>query len=301
MLLVAAVVAAALTSASPSGCVRRPRAGSRVARAVAAPPGADRRRTRRRSRSPSLVVDALRQGVVVLDREDRAVLVNPAARAMGMVDVDRLAFGELVERRARSARPVSAMPDLGRPADRPPGPRADRAVGGGGPLPGRTGASVRWRCCSPTSASSAALEAVRRDFVANVCHELKTPGRRAVAARRGGRGAADDPEAVAPVRRPDAARGRPARHAGPGAHRAVPAAGRRSAAGRRRPWTSSASCAEAVDRSRLGGRAAPASRSSSGVAEGLAVRGNEAQLVTALAQPGRQRGRLQPGAAPGSR
>ena len=52
---------------------------------------------RRRGEQPlsSLVVEALDQGVVVLDGDERAVLVNPAARAMGVLDVDRVIFPEL--------------------------------------------------------------------------------------------------------------------------------------------------------------------------------------------------------------
>jgi PAS domain-containing protein len=45
----------------------------------------------------SLVVEALDEGVIVVDAEDRIVLLNPAARAMSRVDVDRLTFPDLAE------------------------------------------------------------------------------------------------------------------------------------------------------------------------------------------------------------
>ncbi|HZZ96956.1 MAG TPA: hypothetical protein VFE19_08075, partial [Jatrophihabitantaceae bacterium] len=45
----------------------------------------------------SLVVEALDQGVIVLDADDRVVLLNPAARAMDLVDIDRLSFPDLAE------------------------------------------------------------------------------------------------------------------------------------------------------------------------------------------------------------
>jgi len=54
--------------------------------------------SRRRPVQPlsALVVEALDHGVVVIDREERAVLVNPAARGMGILDVDTLSFPGLI-------------------------------------------------------------------------------------------------------------------------------------------------------------------------------------------------------------
>ena len=45
----------------------------------------------------SLVLEVLEQGVVVVDRDERALLANPAARAMGLIVADRLVVTELNE------------------------------------------------------------------------------------------------------------------------------------------------------------------------------------------------------------
>ena len=72
------------------------------------------------------------------------------------------------------------------------------------------------------------VEAVRRDFVANVSHELKTPVGAIRLLAEAVHDAAYDPEAVKALLRPDAHRERPALAAGAAGHRALAAAGRRA-------------------------------------------------------------------------
>ena len=145
----------------------------------------------------SLVVEALDQGVIVLDHEDRVVLLNPAARAMDLVDVDRLTFPDLTELadRARDTKThITRTVDLpigrlGRgpialSVDAVPLVVEDRRVGVVGLLLADMSEHRR-------------LEAVRRDFVANVSHELKTPVGALTLLAEAVQDAADDPTAVA--------------------------------------------------------------------------------------------------------
>jgi two-component system sensor histidine kinase SenX3 len=143
------------------------------------------------------VVEALDQGVVVLDAEDRVVLLNPAARAMNLTDVDRLTFPDLAELAGR-ARALGEH--LHRTVDLPIGRLGrepislavdavplfieDERVGAVGLLLADMSEHRR-------------LEAVRRDFVANVSHELKTPVGALTLLAEAVQDAADDPEAVA--------------------------------------------------------------------------------------------------------
>ena len=143
------------------------------------------------------MVEALDQGVVVLDGDDRVVLLNPAARAMNIVDVDRLTFPDLAELadRARAAgehlhRTVDLpIGRLGREpislaVDAVPLVMEDERVGAVGLLLSDMSEQRR-------------LEAVRRDFVANVSHELKTPVGALTLLAEAVQDAADDPEGVA--------------------------------------------------------------------------------------------------------
>jgi two-component system, OmpR family, sensor histidine kinase SenX3 len=149
----------------------------------------------------SLVVEALDHGVVVLDREARAVLVNPAARAMGVLDIDRLIFPELSDLALKcrdNATVVSGTVDLplGR-LGREPIALAVTAV----PLPGadpaeEDGADAVALLLADVS-DQRRLEAVRRDFVANVSHELKTPVGALTLLAEAVQDASDDPETVA--------------------------------------------------------------------------------------------------------
>jgi two-component system, OmpR family, sensor histidine kinase SenX3 len=145
----------------------------------------------------SLVVEALDQGVIVLDVEDRVVLLNPAARAMHLVDVDRLVFADLTEltdrareTRAHQRRAVDLpIGRLGREpialsVDAIPLEVEDRRDGAIGLLLSDVSEHRR-------------LEAVRRDFVANVSHELKTPVGALTLLAEAVQEAAGDPDAVA--------------------------------------------------------------------------------------------------------
>jgi two-component system sensor histidine kinase SenX3 len=145
----------------------------------------------------ALVVEALDEGVVVLDRDDRVVLLNPKARAMSVVDVDRVSFPALLDAATRareSGRAVLRMVDLaiGR-LGREPIALSVTAV------PLEVDASERRTVALLLADMSEhrRLEAVRRDFVANVSHELKTPVGALTLLAEAVQDAKDDPEAVA--------------------------------------------------------------------------------------------------------
>jgi two-component system sensor histidine kinase SenX3 len=121
------------------------------------------------------VLDQLRVGVAVLDRADRVVTVNPAARGMGLVRPNergdelasalvRTAVGQV--RRSGDCRVVTL--DLPPGANHRPG-----LVGIDVRITALAGGHVMVEATDVTEAHR--LDKVRRDFVANVSHELKTP------------------------------------------------------------------------------------------------------------------------------
>jgi two-component system sensor histidine kinase SenX3 len=114
------------------------------------------------------IIEVLREAVVVVDASGRAVFANPAARGMGLLDGDRLAsdpLSELVRRVRRTGRSADGELDLPRERQGPLGVRASAVPVGGG--------FVALEIADVTDAHRVAR--VRRDFVANVSHELKTP------------------------------------------------------------------------------------------------------------------------------
>lgn len=141
------------------------------------------------------VLGALDVGVVVVDRDETAVLANPVARRMRVVDADRLALpalSELVRSVTDSGEPDSVSLDL---AALGHGPEFQTFLVRAMPL--RTAdrvTSVVLRFSDITDARR--LELVRRDFVANVSHELKTPVGALTLLAEAVQEAADDPEAV---------------------------------------------------------------------------------------------------------
>jgi two-component system, OmpR family, sensor histidine kinase SenX3 len=145
----------------------------------------------------ALVVESLEDGVVAIDRDERVILVNPAARAMGVLDVDRLAFEDLSRLARRS---LDAGGHLSGVVDLPLGRLGREPIALSVmtvPLTGvddRVGAVV---LLLTDVSEQRRLEAVRRDFVANVSHELKTPVGALTLLAEAVQDAADDPETVA--------------------------------------------------------------------------------------------------------
>jgi two-component system sensor histidine kinase SenX3 len=229
----------------------------------------------------SLVVEALDHGVVVIDREERAILVNPAARAMGILDVDSLSFPQLtkiVRDALETSEHLTASVDLpiGR-LGREPIALAVTAV----PLPGQDDRTAAVCLLLADVSEQRRLEAVRRDFVANVSHELKTPVGALTLLAEAIQDAADDPQAVARF----AAR---IQHEGSRLAKLVGELMELSRVQGADPMPGATEVdvrsivAEALERTRLAAEQASIVVSASCDAD-LRVRGSEAQLATALA------------------
>ncbi len=256
------------------------RAPARVDRQLApdAPPDPPRRRPQPLA---ALVVEALDHGVVVIDREERAVLVNPAARTMGILDIDTLAFPGLVSVARKSFETgehltVAVDLPMGR-LGREPIALAVTAV----PLRGADERTAAVCLLLADVSEQRRLEAVRRDFVANVSHELKTPVGALTLLAEAIQDAADEPAMVARFA------GR-IQHEGARLARLVGELMELSRVQGADPMPGAtevdvrAIVAEAVDRTRLAAEQASITVTTA-CGEGLRVRGNEAQLATAVA------------------
>ena len=134
--------------------------------------------------------------VVLLDPDDVVLLANPPARALGIVRDTRLVVPELLEL-ARAVRTggrrradVSLPGSIVGGGPRLVGVHAVHLQTGPGPAPGPVGLVLQ----DVTEARR--VEEVRRDFVANVGHELKTPVGALSLLAEAVEEAADDPETV---------------------------------------------------------------------------------------------------------
>ncbi|MBQ1029301.1 MULTISPECIES: sensor histidine kinase [Micromonospora] len=122
-------------------------------------------------------IDSLRAGVVVLDNDDVPVLINPAARAMGLLRTGStpgsIAAHPLIRTLAGQVRRTGVRREI--ELDLPRG----RDSAGENPLGvhlramGLGNGFIAVEAVDVTE--SHRLTRVRRDFVANVSHELKTP------------------------------------------------------------------------------------------------------------------------------
>jgi two-component system phosphate regulon sensor histidine kinase PhoR len=121
------------------------------------------------------ILEAMHDGVVVVDREGRIALVNPALRSMLLLGTD--AVGKLLIETVRHAQLHTMLEDArARPGERPaeielPGLKPRRMLVQVASLGGDGG--LLFVFVDVTELRR--LESLRRDFVANASHELRTP------------------------------------------------------------------------------------------------------------------------------
>jgi two-component system phosphate regulon sensor histidine kinase PhoR len=121
------------------------------------------------------ILEAMHDGVVVVDRDGRIALVNPALRSMLLLGTD--AVGKLLIETVRHAQLHTMLADArARPGERPaeielPGLKPRRMLVQVAPLGGDGG--LMFVFVDVTELRR--LESLRRDFVANASHELRTP------------------------------------------------------------------------------------------------------------------------------
>ncbi|WP_026122742.1 sensor histidine kinase [Nocardiopsis halotolerans] len=138
------------------------------------------------------VLSALPSSAVVLDSADRVLRASSAARAFGIVRGEELVIGELLIL-ARQVRRDGVIRETDiEVAVRKFGPDATSFAVRVAPL-GGTGLVL---VLAEDQTEHRRLEAVRRDFVANISHELKTPVGALSLLAETVQDASDDPEAV---------------------------------------------------------------------------------------------------------
>ena len=142
------------------------------------------------------LLDLMDPAVVLVDTDDAVLLANPAARALGIVRGSRLTVPALLGlvqevRNAGSRRVDVRLPgDIAGTGPRLVGVHGVRLHSGTLPPPGPVALMLQ------DVSEARRVEAVRRDFVANVGHEVTTPVGALALLAEAIEGAADDPEAV---------------------------------------------------------------------------------------------------------
>ncbi|MGD0706217.1 MAG: ATP-binding protein [Trebonia sp.] len=142
------------------------------------------------------VLSVLSSSAVVVDSEDRVLRASAAARAFGIVKGDRLMVSEL----AALARQVRRDGEIREAEFEVPvtrlGGRSTTFAVRVAPLSGAVGGGGLVLVLAEDRTESQRVEEVRRDFVANVSHELKTPVGALALLAETIEDAADDEEAV---------------------------------------------------------------------------------------------------------
>ena len=146
------------------------------------------------------VLSVLSSSAVVLDSEDRVLRASSAARVFGLVKGDQLLVGELLALARQVRRDGEIREGEIEVTDHKHGDRstsfAVRVAPLGAPLGASDGGGGLVLVLAEDQTESRRVEEVRRDFVANVSHELKTPVGALALLAETVEDAADDPEAV---------------------------------------------------------------------------------------------------------
>jgi len=126
-----------------------------------------------------LILQSMREGVLVLDHDGRMLLVNPALRGtLGIpADAEGRAALELIRNAELSsilARAQAASGPISGEIETT-GPRARRLLVHAAPLPVVNGKHQGLLTVFVDVTETRRLETLRKDFVANVSHELRTP------------------------------------------------------------------------------------------------------------------------------
>src|ERR1700722_95639 len=158
--------------------------GGRLSGRTALPPGVDS------------VLEVLSSSAVVLDYDDKVLRASAAARSFGLVDGDELVVGELVALARKVRRDGKVREgEIEISTSRSNGRTTSFAVrvAALGPEVGHGGLVL---LLAEDQTESRRVEEVRRDFVANISHELKTPVGALALLAETVEDAVHDPEAV---------------------------------------------------------------------------------------------------------
>jgi two-component system, OmpR family, sensor histidine kinase SenX3 len=142
------------------------------------------------------VLSVLPSSAVVVDHEDRVLRASSAARAFGLVKGDQLVVGELIALARQVRRDGEIRETEIDVPNRKFGGRTTSFAVRVAPLGAQFAGGGLVLVLADDQTESRRVEAVRRDFVANVSHELKTPVGALALLAEATEEAAHDPQAV---------------------------------------------------------------------------------------------------------
>src|SRR5579862_8262364 len=142
------------------------------------------------------VLSVLSSSAVVLDHDDRVLMASSAARGFGLVQDDQLMVGELLALARQVRRDGQTREGELEVSGRKFGSRRANFAVRVAPLGAGVGGEGLVLLLAEDQTESRRVDQVRRDFVANISHELKTPVGALSLLAETMEEAADDPEAV---------------------------------------------------------------------------------------------------------